>query len=128
MTTLGDGSFVVNYGSGSAFDPTSIVLSNFSAVALPGDYNHNNVVDAADYVLWRNTLGQTGSGLAADGNGNGAIDSADFDVWRAHFGKTFPGSGSAAASRRARTRIMDALPANRRGRRRACHATEQWLR
>jgi T5SS/PEP-CTERM-associated repeat protein len=95
-TSDGGGSFIVNYGVGSAFAPTSIVLSSFLAVGLPGDYNHNNVVDSADYVLWRNTLGQTGSGLAADGNGNGQVDAADFDIWRAHFGQT-PGSGAAAS-------------------------------
>ncbi len=26
----------------------------------PGDYNHNGTTDAADYVVWRKTLGQTG--------------------------------------------------------------------
>jgi hypothetical protein len=62
-------------------------------VAISGDYNRNGVVDGADYAVWRNTLGQTGVGLAADGNGNGAIDSGDFNVWRAHFGQT-AGSGS----------------------------------
>ncbi len=97
ITSDGGGSFIVNYGVGSAFDPMSIVLSSFIAVGLPGDYNHNNVVDAADYVLWRNTLGQTGSGLAADGNGNGQIDAADFDIWRAHFGQT-AGSGAASSA------------------------------
>jgi hypothetical protein len=58
-----------------------------------GDYNGNGVVDAADYVLWRKSLGQTGVGLAADGNGNNQIDAADYGVWRAHFGQT-AGSGS----------------------------------
>jgi T5SS/PEP-CTERM-associated repeat protein len=92
-TTDGGGSFLVNYGAGSAFDPMSIVLSSFIAVPLPGDYNHNNVVDAADYVLWRKTLGQSGAALAADGNGNNMIDSGDYNIWRAHFGQP-PGSGS----------------------------------
>lgn len=55
---------------------------------LPGDYNGNEVVDAADYVAWRNSLGQTGSGLAADGNVDGIVSSGDYDVWKSHFGKT----------------------------------------
>jgi PEP-CTERM motif len=93
LTTLdGNGSFQVNYGPGSAFDPNDIVLSAFVAVPLPGDYNHNGVVDAADYPVWRNTLGQTGAGLAADGNGNNQIDNGDYNIWRAHFGQTL-GSG-----------------------------------
>jgi hypothetical protein len=62
---------------------------------ITGDYNANGTVDAADYIVWRKTLGQTGTGLAADGNNNSQIDQADFDIWRSHFGQT-AGSGSAA--------------------------------
>ena len=29
-------------------------------VGIPGDYNLNGIVDAADYAVWRNTLGQSG--------------------------------------------------------------------
>ena len=50
------------------------------SVVLPGDYNLNGVVDAADYVVWRQTLGQRGVGLAADGNNNNGVDSGDFDI------------------------------------------------
>jgi hypothetical protein len=69
----------------------------FSVGALSGDYNVNGTVDAADYVLWRDTLGLSGSGPAADGNGNGQIDPGDYDVWRADFGQTV--GASAIASR-----------------------------
>jgi hypothetical protein len=51
-----------------------------------GDYNRNGVVDAADYVTWRNTLNQSGTGLPADGSGNQIVDPADYDVWRMHYG------------------------------------------
>jgi hypothetical protein len=60
-----------------------------------GDYNLNGTVDAADYVVWRKTLGQTGSGLVADGDGDGMIDPGDYDVWRTNFGRA---AGAAAAS------------------------------
>jgi hypothetical protein len=63
------------------------------APMLLGDYNDNDAVDAADYVVWRNALGDMGNGLAADGNGNGQVDPADYDIWRANFGPT-AGSGS----------------------------------
>jgi T5SS/PEP-CTERM-associated repeat protein len=92
-TADGAGSFLVHYGPNSAFDPTLVLLSSFQTSGLPGDYNHNGVVDAADYVVWRDMLSQSGPGLAADGNGNGVIDAGDYDVWRAHFGQT-TGSGS----------------------------------
>jgi hypothetical protein len=52
---------------------------------LAGDYNLDGRVDAADYVVWRNTLGQAGTTLAADGNNNGIIDIADLSVWRSNF-------------------------------------------
>jgi hypothetical protein len=64
---------------------------------LLGDYNQNGVVDAADYTVWRNTLGAMVSVFSgADGNGNNQIDVGDYTVWKAHFGETAggPGSGS----------------------------------
>ncbi len=78
------------------YNPTlvQLVVANF----LPGDYNQNGTVDAADYVLWRNTLGQEVWPFnGADGNGDGIIDSGDYDVWTTHFGQT-AGSGSGAAT------------------------------
>lgn len=78
---------------GSHFRDFSVTVS---VPVLSGDYNSNNSVDAADYVLWRNTLGQSdlGNGLVADGDFNGIIDSLDYAVWRANFGKTLAGSST----------------------------------
>jgi hypothetical protein len=63
----------------------------------PGDYNGDGVVDTADYVVWRNTLGST-SELAADGTGNGIIDEGDWVIWRQNFGETITDGISGAAS------------------------------
>ena len=60
---------------------------------LRGDYNGDGNVDAADYVVWRKSLGQTGAGLAADGNLDGTIDSEDYGIWRVNFGRS-RGSGA----------------------------------
>jgi hypothetical protein len=62
--------------------------------AVAGDYNQNGTVDAADYVIWRKTVGQIGAGLAADGNNDGEVDSEDYGLWRASFGRTVGGGGS----------------------------------
>jgi T5SS/PEP-CTERM-associated repeat protein len=80
------------------WNTTQLYTSGVLAVAgagLAGDYNLNGAVDAADYVVWRKTLGQTGDGLPADGDGDGMIDTGDYDVWRTNFGLT---AGAAAAT------------------------------
>ena len=66
---------------------------------LPGDYNDDGVVDAADYVVWRHTLGQSVAILTtgADGDGDGTITTADYQVWRTHIGETLTAAGSGGA-------------------------------
>jgi hypothetical protein len=71
---------------------SDVALLEVILVPFPGDYNGNGTVDAADYVVWRDSLGQTAA-LAADGDDNGIIDGRDYDVWRGNFGK-LAGSGS----------------------------------
>ena len=73
---------------------------------LPGDYNHDDRVDMADYVLWRDTMNST-SLLAADGSKNGVVDAADYNVWRSNFGLSFPAveAGSAAGVCRSRRQL-----------------------
>jgi len=53
-----------------------------------GDYNDDGVVNAADYVVWRDTSGGSGLNLAADGDLDGTVDADDYDVWKTHFGET----------------------------------------
>ncbi len=70
---------------------TSILRSNFAN----GDFNGDGFVDAADYTVWRDTLGSAVPlGTGADGNGDGFITAADYSVWRSLFGTTNTGSGS----------------------------------
>jgi hypothetical protein len=64
-------------------------------VGLPGDYNGDLKVDAADYTIWRDTLTST-TDLRADGDDSGTVDLADYGVWKTHFGTS--GGGSAALS------------------------------
>jgi hypothetical protein len=58
-----------------------------SPPVLPGDYDVDGSVDAADYVVWRATVGQMGSGLTADGNRDLSIDGSDYNIWKANFGR-----------------------------------------
>lgn len=55
---------------------------------LQGDYNNDGLVDAADYSVWRDTLGDTGAGLAADGNGDGEVNAGDLTVWQTAYGSS----------------------------------------
>ena len=65
-------------------------------IPVPGDYNNNGVVDAADYTVWRDNLGAPEGTLPNDTDG-GAIGQAQYDTWKANFGNTLgAGSGSIA--------------------------------
>jgi hypothetical protein len=69
---------------------------------LPGDFNFNGVVDAADYSVWRDTLGST-TDLWADATGTGGVNQLDYEVWKENFGATLPPSarsGSGAGPER----------------------------
>ena len=63
---------------------------------IAGDYNGNGVVDGADYVVWRKTLGSIAfpPGSGADGNRNGQIDPDDYTYWRLRFGNSSAGFAS----------------------------------
>lgn len=87
--TIGDVRFSTFFGS---FDGGQVLIDNVQLlrnVAMPGDYNSDNSVDAADYVIWRDTLGQNVAvGSGADGNRDGIIGNEDYDVWYASYGNT----------------------------------------
>jgi hypothetical protein len=61
--------------------------------ALPGDYNADGSVDAADYAVWRATR-NTSVTLPNDVT-PGVVDDSDYTVWRSHFGNLL-GVGTAA--------------------------------
>jgi hypothetical protein len=59
-------------------------------LVLLGDYNKNGAVEAADYTVWRNSIGQIGIAGPADGDADGAIGRADYTVWKNNYGKSSP--------------------------------------
>jgi hypothetical protein len=92
--SFNDGVFIVNGWDETdpLADPSKIyfggddgaIFKDFSvtvaAAGVAGDYNGNGIVDAADYVMWR--------------NGDSPDDTqAGYDLWRSRFGAT-SGSGS----------------------------------
>lgn len=69
------------FGLVESIEPGFFAERVFPAL-LPGDYNADGTVDAADYARWRSSYGSL-TRLAADGNGDGRVDTADYAIWRA---------------------------------------------
>ncbi|MCI0335124.1 MAG: PEP-CTERM sorting domain-containing protein [Planctomycetes bacterium] len=66
--------------------------------ALPGDFNNDEKVDAADYVTWRKNNG-TNNALPNDNGLGTPITSAHYDLWVKNFGNmSMPGAGSGSGS------------------------------
>jgi hypothetical protein len=99
ITSAAPASFHSKEGN-AAMAPRLVVdgLLEFETPAgLPGDYNGDHVVNAADYTVWRNLLG-TNTMLTNETESLGIVDEADYDAWKANFGNTdLPGSGAGGA-------------------------------
>jgi PEP-CTERM motif len=67
---------------GLFWDTSQLYTTGVLSVGVLGDYNHDGVVDAADYTVWRDSFGQSGLGLAADGNQDGIVDLIDLQFWK----------------------------------------------
>jgi hypothetical protein len=74
----------VKWASGVVADAVFDLLGDYDGDGSTVDDDGD--VDAADYVIWQNTVGT--SDLRADGDDNGIIDDKDYDVWEAKFGNT----------------------------------------
>ena len=68
------------------FDFASFAMNPTAAPAPfpPGDYTLDGYVTTDDYGVWMSSLGST-TQLSADGDHNSIIDAADYVVWRNHF-------------------------------------------
>jgi uncharacterized protein YjbI with pentapeptide repeats len=64
---------------------------------LPGDYNGDGIVDAADYIVWSANLGGA-TLLNRSPHLAGPVGPADYAFWKAHFGNTLAVTGSAGAA------------------------------
>jgi hypothetical protein len=53
-----------------------------------GDYNSNNIVDAADYTVWRDHLGQAFTLPNRDPTNSGNVNQQDYTYWKGRFGAT----------------------------------------
>jgi hypothetical protein len=76
--------FVFNHGVFDYEQMTAATLAINLAAVLPGDFNDDGRVDAADYTVWRDGLG-------------GAYTAEDYEVWRSHFGQPNAGGSGGGA-------------------------------
>jgi hypothetical protein len=81
------GDLEFQYGATGGASLTGAKVLYTTATGLPGDFNNDNLVNAADYTVWRDNQGST-SNLAADDSGNGRVDQADYNIWAANYGRS----------------------------------------
>jgi hypothetical protein len=91
---VGTANSVIRFESNTTFPNEIIALDDVRVAVAPapitGDFNANGVVDAADYVLWKN-------GGPLQNDPTDGVQAADYNVWRTNFGRT-AGAGSALGS------------------------------
>ncbi len=64
------------------------------SAGVAGDYNQDGVVNAADYTVWRDHLGQTFQLFnEVDGVTPGLVTPEDYAAWKARFGNTSANNG-----------------------------------
>jgi hypothetical protein len=88
-------------GNNDGLGIDDFILGYFAPPGLSGDFNSNNTVDAADYVLWRHLLNTAGPLPNDAGVSPGIVNAADYNLWRKRFGIStipFAGSGSGSGS------------------------------
>ena len=95
VSSLGNGTY-----GGVIFDNIRLTLEDAVAGPLTGDYNGDGEVDAADYTVWRDNLGNAAvpPGSGADGDGDGNVTPLDYDFWADNYGNSNNSSASAAAA------------------------------
>lgn len=76
-----------------------VVRIDLTGVIPPnGDFNSDGNVNAADFTVWRDSLGDTITpGTGADASNNGLIDQDDYDIWVQTYGLSFPMTASTAS-------------------------------
>jgi hypothetical protein len=81
--------------------PSGVIATNAqitlaSSLFLKGDYNNDQVVNAADYAVWRDN--RNSSATLPNDVTPGTVNTSDYDVWRANFGRTIADAGGSAAA------------------------------
>ena len=87
----------IDYGSRNNGQIT--IMGTVSPAGLPGDYNNDQKVDAADYTVWRDNLGTAGTTLHNRNPATpGVVDGDDYNYWKTNFGAGGAGSATIAGN------------------------------
>jgi hypothetical protein len=70
-------------------------IESAGGAILPGDYNNNGIVDAGDYVVWRDNLNTS---VTLPNDTTPGTMPADYSVWRNHLGTTVGGGAGSLAT------------------------------
>jgi hypothetical protein len=69
-----------------------------AAPGIDGDYNNDGIVDALDYTVWRNNLGDANETDINNNGDGGGVTASDYTWWKARYGNTAgAGAGGLAA-------------------------------
>jgi hypothetical protein len=80
--------------TGSSTPLNGVVLyAPLTASGIPGDFDHNGVVNAVDLAQWK---GDFGVNNESDADNDGDSDGADFLLWQRNFGNSAAGTTAAA--------------------------------
>jgi hypothetical protein len=94
------GEFGINVGSQSFIGEVEDYFLQTSATivapSLPGDFNNDGGVNAADYVLFRKLMG-TGASLPNSTNPAGPVVAEDQQLWSSNYGESDGGGGGGSA-------------------------------
>lgn len=113
------GPITVTLDAGASTGPAnSLVIADVVRIDLTGlpdpeiahgDYNGDLTVNAADYTVWRDALGDVVSpGTGADASGNGVVDQADYQIWVDTYGQTVPAAAALSSSILITTPVLSA--------------------
>lgn len=72
-----------------------LAMVNFSYI-VEGDYSGDDVVDAADYTVWRDAI-EAGATTLLNDSTPGSVTEEDFLVWRDHFGESLAGGAGSGS-------------------------------
>ena len=100
-TGLGTGDFSADVEIGTQLDATGnspgstlFVPLTIESSGTPGDYNGDGFVDAADYTLFQDNLGNSSAVLGGNGSGAATVVQADYLLWA----QNFTGLGTSTSS------------------------------